>query len=86
MPPDTVIRTLRSVATGLRQELVVTEEAPLRLRARIADLRVEAATEPDPPHRLTGLRIYPAMLVIWPVSTINVASIRCIIARFRVMA
>jgi CubicO group peptidase (beta-lactamase class C family) len=59
VPPDTMIRTLRSVAAGLRQELVVTEEAPLRLRARIADLRVEAATEPDPPHRLTGLRIYP---------------------------
>lgn len=57
-PPATVAATLGGVATRLREELVLVDGGPLHLRAKIADLWVEAAAEPDAPHRLTGLRVY----------------------------
>lgn len=58
VPPATVAETLRGVATRLREDLVVVDGGPLHLRAKIADLLVEAAAEPSAPHRLTGLRVY----------------------------
>lgn len=58
VPVDTLVGTLRAVATRLREDLVVAETTPQRVRAQIADLRVEAAAEPDPPYRLTALRVY----------------------------
>ncbi|MGH3391551.1 MAG: serine hydrolase [Actinomadura sp.] len=59
LPPDTLNGLFSSVAERLRADLVVVRAEPLRLRARIADLRVEAATEADPPYRLRVLRLYP---------------------------
>ncbi|MEY9854767.1 CubicO group peptidase (beta-lactamase class C family) [Catenulispora sp. GAS73] len=59
VPPETLATTLVGVAAKLRQELVPVGVEPDRLRARVADLRVEATTEQEPPYRLTGLRIYP---------------------------
>ncbi len=59
VPPATIVSTLTLVAAQLRQELIVLRETPLRLRAEIGDLQVEAAAEPGPPYRLTGLRAYP---------------------------
>ena len=59
VPPGTVIRTLTSVAEQLGEELIVTRETPQGVSARIADMQLEAAAEPGPPHRLTGLRLYP---------------------------
>lgn len=59
VPPDTLAKTLGGVAAKLRQDLVPVDAHPLRLRAKIAGLRVEATTEQTPPHRLSGLRIYP---------------------------
>ncbi|GAA1018701.1 hypothetical protein Aple_026530 [Acrocarpospora pleiomorpha] len=59
LPPDTLIQVFSSVAQQLREDLADVRAEPLRLHARIADLRVEAATEADPPYRLRTLRLYP---------------------------
>ena len=59
VPPATLVSTLTRVAAQLRQEVVVIQETPLQLRAEVGDLQVEAAAEPGPPYRLTGLRAYP---------------------------
>lgn len=57
--PDRMVSTLTEVAEWLREELVVTAQSPLRVRAQIAGMQLEAAAEADPPHRLTGLLLYP---------------------------
>jgi len=59
VPPETLVRTLTGVVSRLREELVVTLETPLRLRAQIGGMQLEAAAAAGPPHRLTGLRLYP---------------------------
>lgn len=59
VPPDWVNRLFRTLATRLREGLADVRAEPLRLRARLADTRVEAATEADPPYRLRQLRFYP---------------------------
>ena len=59
VPAETIVRTLTGVVSRLREDLVITLETPLRLRARIGGLQLEAAAAADPPHRLTGLRLYP---------------------------
>lgn len=59
LPPDKLTGMLGSVAGRLREDLADVRAEPLRLRARVADLRVEAATEADPPYRLRDLRLYP---------------------------
>lgn len=43
----------------MREELVITHGTPTLLRAQVSDLRIEAAAESSPPHRLTRLRMYP---------------------------
>ncbi|SDM47735.1 serine hydrolase domain-containing protein [Nonomuraea jiangxiensis] len=58
LPPDWLSALLGTVARQLREDLADVRAEPLRLRARIADLRVEAATEPGPPYRLRTLRLY----------------------------
>ena len=59
VPPDQLVATLRGAAARLREELVVTAGGPRTLRAQLADLHVDAVVEAEPPHRLTGLRLYP---------------------------
>ncbi|HVQ95102.1 MAG TPA: serine hydrolase [Mycobacteriales bacterium] len=60
LPPDTWTGVLSSVAEHLRKDdLADVRAEPLHLRARIGDLRVEAATEADPPYRLRKLLLYP---------------------------
>lgn len=59
VPADTLITTLRSVSARLRAGVVVDRANGPRLRAHVANLRIEAAAEPEPPHRLTALRMYP---------------------------
>jgi hypothetical protein len=44
---------------GLRGELVVISEAPLEAQVELAGLRLMAAADAAPPHRLTGLRGFP---------------------------
>ncbi len=59
VPPDTLVETLTRVASRLREDLVIGLETPLRLRARVGGMQLEAASEAGPPHRLAGLRLYP---------------------------
>lgn len=59
VPQDWLTRLFGTVAKQLRADLADVQAEPLRLRARLADLRVEAATESDPPYRLRQLRLYP---------------------------
>ncbi|GAA4586005.1 hypothetical protein GCM10023194_30680 [Planotetraspora phitsanulokensis] len=58
VPPDTLTGLLGAVAERLREDLADVRAEPLSLRARAADLRIEAATEAGPPHRLRSLRLY----------------------------
>jgi CubicO group peptidase (beta-lactamase class C family) len=59
VPPETAAAILGGVAPKLREDLVVLDAGPLHLRAKVADLLVDAAVEPEAPHRLTGLRVFP---------------------------
>ncbi len=59
VPPETAAAILRSVAPKLREDLVLIDSGPLHLRAKVADLLVEADAEPEAPHRLTSLRVSP---------------------------
>jgi hypothetical protein len=59
VPAETLVRTLAGVAPRLRAELMTTLETPLRLRGQIGGIQLEAAVAADPPHRLTGLRLFP---------------------------
>jgi CubicO group peptidase (beta-lactamase class C family) len=59
VPPKTAAAILRSVAPKLREDLVLIDVGPLHLRAKVADLLVEADAEPEVPHRLTKLGITP---------------------------
>jgi CubicO group peptidase (beta-lactamase class C family) len=57
--PETVATILGSVTAKLRADLVLVDADPLHLRAKLADLWVEASVEPQAPHQLNGLRLYP---------------------------
>jgi hypothetical protein len=59
VPPDWLFRLFATVARQLRAGLADVRAEPLRLRARIGDLRVEAATEADAPYRLRQLEFRP---------------------------
>ncbi|GLZ31241.1 hypothetical protein Lesp02_34290 [Lentzea sp. NBRC 105346] len=59
LPPDRLPGLFGALAPQLRAGLTEVRAEPLRLRAKIAGLRVEAATEAEPPHRLRTLRLYP---------------------------
>jgi CubicO group peptidase (beta-lactamase class C family) len=59
VPPETAAAILRGVAPKLREDLVLIDTDPLHLRAKVADLLVEAAVEPEAPHRITSLRVSP---------------------------
>lgn len=59
VPMPKLIATLRKVALPEPAELVVAHASAANVRAQLGDLRIEAATEPDPPHRFAALRLYP---------------------------
>ena len=59
VPPETAAAILRSVAPKLREDLVLVDAASLHLRAKVADLLVEATVEPQAPYRISSLRISP---------------------------
>ena len=59
IPPDRLLRTLAGRVAGVREDLVVRVDTPQMTRARVAGLEVYAAVEPQPPHRLIGLRFEP---------------------------
>jgi len=59
VPPKTVAAILGSVASKLHEDLVVIDADSLHLKAKVADLLVEATVEPEAPHRLTALSLVP---------------------------
>jgi len=59
VPPETAAAILRGVAPKLREDLVLIDAEPLHLRAKVADLLVEATVEPEAPYRITSLRVSP---------------------------
>jgi CubicO group peptidase (beta-lactamase class C family) len=61
---ERIVQTLARRAEQLRGELVVLDDQPQRIRARVGGMMFEAATEPEPPHRLGGLRIYPGNVAV----------------------
>src|ERR1039457_4022249 len=58
VPPKTVAAILGGLAPKLREDLVLIDAGSLHLRAKVADLLVEAA-EPEAPPRLPDLRVFP---------------------------
>ncbi len=60
VPLDWVTHLFSTVAERLREGLTEVQAEPQYLHARLADLRIEAATEEEPPHRLSRLQMYPA--------------------------
>jgi CubicO group peptidase (beta-lactamase class C family) len=58
VPPATLITTLTPIAAQLREQLVVTEDTPTRVLARIAGRQVQAVVDAAVPNRLVGLRIF----------------------------
>lgn len=57
--PEAITQTLAGIASRLRQDLVVIDAGTSRPRAKLEDLRVEATVEPQAPHRLDNLRLFP---------------------------
>ena len=52
-----MVTALTGRAARGREGLVVTQDDPLHARARASGWLLEADAEPEPPHRLTGLRM-----------------------------
>ncbi|HEX3516130.1 MAG TPA: serine hydrolase [Trebonia sp.] len=59
LPPETAAAALGGVAAKLREEMVLIDADSLYLSAKVADLLVEAHVEPEAPHRLTVLALFP---------------------------
>ena len=57
IPPGTLAE--QASQTGLRGELVVISQAPFEAQVDLAGLRLVAAADAAPPHRLIGLRGFP---------------------------
>lgn len=57
--PSRIVQALSRRAEQLRDELVIVDEPQERVRAQIGGLQFEAAAEPEPPHRLAEMRVYP---------------------------
>ena len=56
---DALVAEIVGKAPDLRGDLVVVDQAPLGVRARIADTELFAVAEESPPHRLTGIHTIP---------------------------
>jgi len=63
VPLAAVVNTLAEAADqldrGLDADFTLVESTPQWLRARVDGLGIEAAVAAEPPHRLTGLRLFP---------------------------
>jgi CubicO group peptidase (beta-lactamase class C family) len=56
---DRLVSTLAGRAEQLRDELVVIAVDPLRARAQVGGLQIDAAVEEAAPHRIGGMLVYP---------------------------
>jgi CubicO group peptidase (beta-lactamase class C family) len=59
VPPETMAKMLGPAAARLRGDLVLLDADSSHLRAKVEGLLVEAAAEPEAPHRLAGLWVFP---------------------------
>jgi CubicO group peptidase (beta-lactamase class C family) len=59
VPPATLAGQIASVAGELAGEVTVLGQSPLEAAIRLANIEYFAVVEPEPPHRLTGLRGMP---------------------------
>jgi len=59
IPGDRVVAMLSGQNAVLRGELTVSDASAFRLQAELPGVQIQAATEPEPPHRLTGLALFP---------------------------
>jgi CubicO group peptidase (beta-lactamase class C family) len=59
IPPSQLIATIAGMAADLREEYVVTGEAPLVAQVKIAGLQIVAAVEAGSSHRLVRLGRFP---------------------------
>ena len=61
LPPAALVPAISQVAGELRKgELTVLAQSPLQAHVQLEGVQYLAATEAEPPHRLTGLRGIPA--------------------------
>jgi CubicO group peptidase (beta-lactamase class C family) len=59
LPADDLVAAIAEVAPLLHGELVITEQVPLGVRARIGGAELLAAAEDEPPYLLTGVTRVP---------------------------
>jgi CubicO group peptidase (beta-lactamase class C family) len=59
IPAGRIVAMLSSQNAVLRGGLSVTVATSARLQAELPGIQIQAATEPEPPHRLTGLALFP---------------------------
>jgi CubicO group peptidase (beta-lactamase class C family) len=60
IPPSDLIATISKVTADLRDgELMILRQTPVQAYVQLAGLQYIAVVEPEPPHRLTGLRGLP---------------------------
>jgi CubicO group peptidase (beta-lactamase class C family) len=59
LPPASLVQVIGQLAADLRGDLVVIGQAPLEAYVELNGVQYLTAVEPDPPHRVTGLRGVP---------------------------
>ena len=59
LPPPALIKTISNMTADLRGDPVVLGQTPVQAYIQLQGMHYIAVAEPDPPHRLTGLRGYP---------------------------
>jgi CubicO group peptidase (beta-lactamase class C family) len=59
IPAERLVTMLSSQNAVLRSELSVTAASTAQLQAELPGVQIQATTEPEPPHRLTGLALFP---------------------------
>src|SRR3984893_3945052 len=59
LPPPALIKTIANMAADLRGDPVVLGQTPVQAYIQLQGMHYIAVTEPEPPHRLTGLRGLP---------------------------
>ena len=59
VPPAALAGQVASIAGDLRGELAVLGQGPLEAAVRLADVEYLVVVEPEPPHRVSGLRALP---------------------------
>ena len=59
LPPAALIKTIGNMAADLHGDPVILGQTPVQAHIQLQGMQYSAVTEPDPPHRLIGLRGFP---------------------------